>query len=400
MKGKFRILGRIGLGVLLACALMLAFIPAPVVADTTAVTNVWVEFPSCDEAGDLQGTLTYNAADTALLWRIHFKPTTALKRGVDTIVVQFYDGVDSTMGPTETQDTFDVEFGGNVGTASYYDVDPDGPGTTYGYIDCQTVSQAGYRVTVTTPVDIAAGQEAWLLIDDDSGMITSGGTNNTAPNTSPYKVKVHTSQDTTPVLSRGFHHGASQVTFSSIAVSPNTAGSSGQYTFTFTTTSGALAANTDTITCTFPYGTTLPSSISASNIIVYSGAGQDSTAYTCGADAVVDTDLRTAKVTVPHITSGAGCYVKFASTAGITNPTYAKDDYGEETATAQYRIAFIRTNDQQQDVALADSAGYEITESTATTLDFDYTAAPYLVTGLSDKYTMINMYSSILYLQV
>lgn len=399
MKGKFRILGRIGLGVFLVCALMLAFMPVAPVSAATAVEDVWVEFPSTDETGAIDATLYFNKAASVLLWRIHFTPTTTLKRGVDTIVVQFPDGQDSTMGPTETQDTFDVEFGGNVGTASYYDVDPDAAGTTYGYYDCQTVSQAGYRVTVTAPCDIAAGQGAWLIIDDDD-MITSGGANKTAPNTAAYKVKVYTSQDTTPVLSHGFYHGTSQVTFSSVAVSPSTAGSSGQYTFTFTTTSGSLAANTDTITCTFPYGTTVPSSISASNIIVYSGAGQDTTEYTCGADAVVDTNLRTAKVTVPHITSGAGCYVKFAAAAGITNPTYGKDDYGENDVDATTRIAFIRTNDQQQDVALADGSGYEITEKTATTLDFDYSAAPTSVTGLSDKYTMINMYSSRLYLQV
>jgi len=397
MKGKFRILGRIGLGVFMVCALMLAFMPVAPVSAVTAVEDVWVEFPSTDETGAIDATLYFNKAASVLLWRIHFTPTTALKRGVDTIVVQFYDGLDSTMGPTETQDTFDVEFGGNVSTATNYDIDPDAMGTDHGYYDCRTVSQAGYRVTVTTPCDIAAGQEAWLLIDDDD-MITSGGANKAAPNTAAYKVKVHTSQDTTPVLSHGFYHGTADVTFTSVAVSPNTAGSSGQYTFTFEPAS-ALTANADTITVTFPYGTTVPSTISASNIIVYDGTG--STEYTCGADAIVDTDLRTAKVTVPYGISGSGCYIKFAAAAGITNPTYGATDYGENDVDATNRIAFIRTSDEQLDIALAHGSGnYAITERPATTLDFDYSAAPTLVTGLSDKYTMINMYSSILYLQV
>jgi hypothetical protein len=397
MKGKFKLLGHIGLALFVVSALIL--VAAPVAQAATEVEDVWVEFPSTDESGTVQSTLTFNKAATVLLWRIHFTPTTALKRGVDTITIQFYDGQDSTMGPTSTQDTYDVEFGGSVTTASNYDVDPDGPGTTYGYYDAQTVSQAGYRVTVTTPVDIAAGQEAWLMIDDASGMITSGGPNNTTGNTAAYKVKVYTSQDTTPVLSKGFYHGSNDVTLTAISVSPSTAGSVGQYIFTFNP-AGTLSANTDTITVTFPYGTTVPSSMSASTVTVY-GATQEDT-YTCGADPVIDTDLRTVKVTVPNDISGSGCKITFATTANITNPTYGKGDYGEDDEDATNRIAFIRTNDEQLDAALdADSySGYTITEQSAATLDFDYSAAPYLVTGLSDKYTMINMYSSKLYLQV
>jgi hypothetical protein len=398
MKGKFKLLGHIGLALFMVFVLVLAVMPVAKVEAATAITKVWVEFPSTDETGAIDGTLYFNKADSLLLWRIHFKPTTTLKAGLDTITVQFYDGLDSTMGPTSTQDTYDVEIGSAASTATNYDIDPDGPGTTYGYYDCQTVAQGGYRVTVTTPCDIAAGSEAWLLIDDAADMITSGGANNTTGNTAAYKVKVHTSKDTTPVLSNGFYHGSNDVTFSSVEVSPSTAFSEAQYIFTFTPSDGyALVANTDTITVTFPYGTTVPSSMSASNISIYDGATE--AWYTCGTDPVIDTDLRTVRVTVPHAVTydaSVASKIKFASTAGIKNPTLAKTDYGENDVTATTRIGFIRTGKEQLDIALSDGSGYTIDETSASKLDFDYST----VTGYSDKYTMINMYSSILYLQV
>jgi len=396
MKGKFRILGRIGLGVFMVCALMLAFMPVAPVSAATAVTDVWVEFPAEDAAGVNPGT--YNVTGTQALYRIHFKATTALKRGVDKIVVQFPDGLDDTMGTVGS--TYDFTLGSGCNTGSNFDVmvDPYAGDKTYSdYHDCTAAAKGGYRVTVTTGVDIAAGQDAWLLIDDDDdpAMITGGAANTTA-----YKVKVNTSQDTTPVLSKGFYLGTSgdQVApgASGVTVSPSTAGSVGQYIFLWDNNSkGKLDANTDTITVTFPCGTTLPSSISASSVQVFG----DGTLSTCGLDPVVDTDLRTVRVTTPCdiATDDDDCYVKFLSTAGIVNPTYAKDGWGFTTRLEH--VGFIRTTEAAQDV-LCDSNGYTIDENVATTLDFDYTASPRAVTGLSDKYTMINMYSSILYLQV
>ncbi|MCK4723053.1 MAG: right-handed parallel beta-helix repeat-containing protein, partial [Dehalococcoidia bacterium] len=104
------------------------------------------------------------------------------------------------------------------------------------------------------------------------------------------------------------------------------------------------------------------------------------------------------KVTTPVLLDDAttDVAVKFLSTAGITNPTYGYSAWG--FTTVKSRVGFIRTTDAAQDV-VCDDDGYTIDESTATTLDFDFTASPTQVTGLSDKYTMINMYSSPLYLQ-
>jgi len=395
MKGKFRILGRIGLAVFMVCALMVAFMPVAPVSAATAVTEVWVEFPAEDAAGANPGK--YNVTGEEALYRIHFKATTALKRGVDQIVVQFPDGLDDTMGTVGS--TYAFTLGGACNTETNFDVMVDpyaAAGKTYlDYHECTAAAYGGKRVTLTIGVDIAAGQDAWLLIDDLDTMVTGGVANTTA-----YKVKVNTSQDTTPVLSKGFYLGDSgdQVNpgNSGVTVSPSTAGSVGQYIFAWDQNSkGVLNANTDTITCTFPCGTTLPSSISASSVQVYDGASWS----TCGLDPTVDTDLRTVRVTTPCdiATDTTTASVKFLSTAGIINPTYGNTGWG--FTTRKEHVGFIRTTEAAQDV-VCDDDGYTIDESSATTLDFDYTAAPRLVTGLSDKYTMINMYSSVLYLQV
>lgn len=390
MKGKFKLLGHIGLALFLVSALVLTL--APVAQAATAVTEVWVEFPAEDAAGANPGT--YNVTGTEALYRIHFKATTALVRDVDTITLQFPDGVDTSMGASGS--SYDFTLGAACSTAGNYDimVDPYAAGKTYlNYHDCVSASYGGYRLTVTIGVDIPAGTEAWLLIDDADTMVTGGNANTTA-----YKVKMHTSQDTTPVLSKGFYLGDSgdQVDpgSSAVSVSPSTAGSVAQYTFEWDNNStGALSANTDTITVTFPYGTTIPSSISASSVQVYNGSWS-----TCGQAPVVDTDLRTVRVTTPVTiaTDDADAAVRFLSTAGIQNPTFGYSAWG--FTTTKSRVGFIRTTDAAQDV-VCDDDGYTIDESTATTLDFDFSASPTQVTGLSDKYTMINMYSSPLYLQ-
>ena len=87
MKGKIRILGHIGLALLLLSALMLAL--APVAQAASSVSSVWMEFAA---AG--------NNINTNALYTIHFTTSSALSRGVDTITVIFPDGTDTTMGPT------------------------------------------------------------------------------------------------------------------------------------------------------------------------------------------------------------------------------------------------------------------------------------------------------------
>jgi len=389
MKGKIKLLGHIGLTLFLLSALMLTLAPIPVQAAATAVTSVWVEFPAEDAAGANPGT--YNIAAAVGLYRIHFKATTALVRGVDKIIVQFPDGVDTDMGPSTNAFTL----GSGCSTAGNFDimVDPYAAGKTYSdYYDCTAAAYGGYRLTVTIGVDIAAGSEVWLLIDDAASTVTGGATS-----TSAYKVRVHTSKDTTPVLSKGFYLGTAddKVTTSASSISPTSAGATNvEYTFTFTPATALVSA--DTITVTFPYGTTVPSSMAASGITVYDATADTGGWFTCGVAPTIDTDLRTVKVTVPHaIGTTAGAKVKFATTCGISNPTIAFASWG--ATNTKTRVGFINTSKDRQNTPLT---AYEVTYDAATKVDFDYTAAPDLVTGLSDKYTMINMYSSPLFLQV
>jgi hypothetical protein len=302
MKGKFKLLGRIGLALFVAFALMLALVPAVPVA-ASSVSSVWVEFA----AGG-------NDIDNPAQYIIHFTTGSALSRGVDTITVIFPDGTDSTMGPTTTQDSYDFELGSAVTTASNYSVDPTGDplGTGHGYVTCTAAATiAGYRLQVTTPVDIPASTAATLKI-------ASGATINTphvAANT--YKIKLATSQDTSFVLSSAFPVdntvlGAliSTATFPSSLV----AGSAAAYKWTFTV--GGTVAIGGTVTVQFPIGTYLPSTIDTSCVTVGNGS-EDPYASAVS----VDTAARTVTVTTQEALTTSGQILYISSTAGIKNPT-------------------------------------------------------------------------------
>ena len=108
MKAKFRILGHIGLGVFMVCALMLAFMPVAPVAAATEVTDVWVEFDDTNSRNSVG--LTTNE------YMIHFTPTTALARGTDWVTVTFPDG-SSAMGGSGTTYAFSI---GDSGVLDIY----------------------------------------------------------------------------------------------------------------------------------------------------------------------------------------------------------------------------------------------------------------------------------------
>ncbi len=146
MKGKLRIFGRAGLAVFLVSALMLMLLPAAAFA-ATAVTNVWAQFTT----GDFQTT------NTATDITIHFTPTTAMSRGVDTITVWFPDGT-TAMGP----DNFSLASA--VTTASYYDVDRDGEAST----SITAVSINAIRVTCRLACFIDSNSRGKCVGYDDS----------------------------------------------------------------------------------------------------------------------------------------------------------------------------------------------------------------------------------------
>ena len=367
MKGKFKILGHIGLVLFLVSALMLALMPVAKVEAATAVTNVWVQFT----------TSTYNKTNTASDFTIHFTPTTAMSRGVDTITVWFPDG-STDMGP----DNFDLSSA--VTTKTYYDVDPDGEVTTNSATDCTSaavLSTSGYRITVTTPVNLTAGTACSLQIEAAAGVKCADSTSHTQ-----YKIKVYTSKDTTPVLSDAFDIDATGINAVTVAVSPDTAGSAGQYTFSLDTTgtSDALGAGTDTVTFIFPYGTTIPSSISADQVSWSNDAGASWSTGTVV--PTINQKARMITCTTPialsvHATNNK---VRFSTGANIRNPT---------TATS-YTDCYVFTS--KDELQVLETSGYTIDSDTASKIGFDNDA----ISNYSDSAAIINCYSSALYVQV
>ena len=367
MKGKIKILGHIGLTLFLLSALMVTLVPATPVAAATAVTNVWVQFT----------TSTYNKTNTASDFTIHFTPATAMKRGVDTITVWFPDG-STDMGPAA------FSLATALTTKTFYDVDPDGEVVTNGATDCTSaavLSQSGYRITVTTPVNLVAGTACSLEIEAAALVKCANDTS-----LLPYKVKVYTSKDTTPVLSDAFYIDATGPTACVLALSPDTAGSAGQYTFTMTLPT-ALTAGTDTITIIFPYGTTMPSSISADQVSCQNDTGNWET---CTVTPTVNQKARMVTVTVStNLSNTTNQRVRISTAANIKNPTTVK-------GSPYYTDCYVFTS--KDELQFPEDSGYDVTAGTATKLGFNDDAYP--ASSYSDSATMINMYSSQLYVEV
>jgi parallel beta-helix repeat protein len=371
MKGKFKLLGHIGLALFLVSALVLAL--APVAQAATAVTEVWVEFPyttSSNEADDTDGSNVY---------LVHLKPTTALSRGVDTVTVTWPDGSATLCGTASSDRDF------TVGTLEYNDVQWS---TDYDTSLVTTASwtysrgnptSGGYRVQATAPIDVAAGADVWLKFDvdgDDELEADDAG--------SSYKVYVQTSQDTTPVLSSAFTLGSAVCTALTTSISPSSAGAASQYTFTFEPET-TLSSDTGTVTVKFPVGTVLPSSISASNVQFNDG----STGYTAtGSTPVVDQDRRTVTATasLELADDGSSKYMRILAGAGITNPAISSAN--------DYYCMILTSSDGQWFTA---SAAHEVTAGTATKVLVCNGEIGQTSTRYSDDATMINFYSDAIY---
>ena len=373
MKGKFRILGNIGLALFLAFALTLASVPLakPALA-ATAVTEVWVEFDDTNSRNSVG--LTANE------YIIHFKSTTALSRGVDEVTVTFPDGT-TAMGGNATTYAFsisaapaaaDLEFSTDYGTKAI--------GAATWVASTSAATYGGYRVKVRVPSNYAAGTDIWLKISSTN--ITSAAT---AADT--YKVKVSTTKDTTAVLSSTFTLGHATTVLTSVAgsVAPATAGASAQYIINFTPAT-SLTASSGTVTVRFPIGTTLPSSIAASNVYL----SADGSSYTAsGVTPTVDTDRRLVKVTTPiALNSGSARYVKFVSAAGIASPTIS-DDSGD------YYVGVRTSGDREWVVA---GSVHAITAGAPTKLVVANGEIGKPSDVYSDDATMINMLSSYIYI--
>ena len=283
MKGKFSSIWRLTLA--LALVLTLVLVMAAPVAASTAVTHVWAQLSS------------YTASATGVTYNVYFTTGAPLAAGVDTITVFF---------PVNTVPTDAVDV----------TVDPDGDAVaaTHGHA---TADVAGYRLTVTTPVDIALGSEVRL----DILTVTNPSTTDTN-----YTLKVYTSQETDLVASSTYRMGATSVTgVTVVATTTYIAGEGSVYTITFTKTTALVVG--DTITVVFPVGTGIPA-MAASAVTI------DGTVLT--AAPVIAGRFVTLTIPAAWTSAGTAATVVFLLTAGITNPTYASATaYGAKVYTSK-----------------------------------------------------------------
>jgi hypothetical protein len=140
----------------------------------------------------------------------------------------------------------------------------------------------------------------------------------------------------------------------SVDVDPLTAGTAAAYSIDFTTgAEGALVGGEDTITVTFPSGTTVPSSISTSRIQVNDTAPK---AVTCS------TSNRTVRITLNDsqaIEAGAAVTVDIASAANIKNPS-STGTYSLTVETSKEDAA-VESNDYE---IISKVSNFNVTPST------------------------------------
>jgi len=348
-------------------------------ADASSITNAWVE---------LSDATTLNSTSTALEYIIHFTTTTVLSGGIDTITVTFPDGTTDMAGEEGSGYAFTLP--GSI-AATNVAVDPDGAATTTtGYTDCYTAPDVGtYRVRLTVPEDIAAGASPYIKFETGANIQSASQDKTTAGVLCHYLVKVETSQNTTAVYSDYFYLGSSAVTSVDHLTgypTPSTVGSTAEIEFEFTVgASGALTAGSGTITVIFPAGTTVPAEASKNQVEVDAdGSGASFSLTACAVNPTCHPDSRTVTLTVSQaVANNANVYVYFREGFGLINPTTS-------AATAKVKV-YTSTEPKYAEAA----TGYAVTADSATKLGFANVSGAY-----SDDATLINMYSSTIYLQL
>jgi putative cell wall-binding protein len=218
------------------------------------------------------GAATPASANAIAQYAITFTATTALAAGVDTITI------DEPVGTTTPAIASDYEINGSL-------------------LLVNPVVVSGVSITLTTPVNIAAGST-----------VVVGAVNIGNPPMGPQTLSIQTSKDTTPATNTTPYQitaaAGSQVANVSAHPVPTSAGSVATYTVSFSATSGLPAG--DTLTLNGPTGTVFPLAIAD-----YTVNGSPVTATpTGGAGAVT--------IASP-VTIGAGGSVTVVA-KGVTNP--------------------------------------------------------------------------------
>jgi hypothetical protein len=377
--GKVKTIYRILVPVLVVLGMALSPFSVMETASASSVSNAWVE---------LSDDTALNSTSTALEYVVHFTATTALSGGKDTITIFFPNGTTDMAGDEGSGYAFTLPASIDK---DYVAVDPDGAlTTTTGYTDCYTDPDVGtYRVRLTVPEDIAAGASPYIKFETSANIQSASQSKTDTGALCFYRVKVETSQDTTPIYSEYFYLGSTAVSSVDHLTgypNPATVGNAAEYKFEFTVgSSGALTAGSGTITVIFPSGTTVPASASKSYVQVDADGSASTYSLTlCTVDPTCHSDSRTVTLTVPQsVANDANVYVYFASGFGLVNPT--------TSASAAKVKVFTSAEPKYAEAA----TGYAVTAGTATKLGFANVSGAY-----SDDATMVNMYSSTIYLQL
>ncbi len=176
------------------------------------------------------------------------------------------------------------------------------------------------QVEVTVPIDFANSASVSLAFLSGAGIVNPGSGN--------YTLQAHTSVEPSNVTSPSYSiaAGASStpLVVNSVSVTPDTVSRTAQYSINLTLGSlGALAANTGTITITWPSNTTVPASMLNTAVLV-NGAS--------AASVATHSANRQATVTAPNnLANSANVTLIFENSAGVVNPTSA----GNYTLQAQ-----------------------------------------------------------------
>jgi len=347
----------LGIGLTLALLASMLVMASPVAATATAVTDVYVDFICADTQNDISDNGTNE-------YLVHFKPTTALVRGVDYVTVSFPDGIGTTMGPAAF--TMGAVVATDATFATNFDTSFAG-GTWQASSGAATIN--GYRVKVKAPINVAAGADVWLAIDSGNIQTPSNVSN-------AWKVYVQTTKDTTRVLSSAFSTDDTVInhTNDAVVITPNTVGAAAEYKFVFQTGTAGAAS----VTVKLPVGCVLPSSMDVTEVLF---SLDNSSWFNATSTPVIDVDRRTVTAaTSLTLATGANNYMKIIQGAGVTNPTTAG-------AADQYRSMIKTTTDGQW---------LWMEEATAIVAD---TATKLAFTSTADNATILNAVTLVMELQ-
>jgi hypothetical protein len=202
-------------------------------------------------------------------------------------------------------------------------------------VQATTVVNAGTTETITTPVAVGNSSPVQLVIN-----------NATNPAAGSYSAQLSTSQDQVPVNSNSYTIGAAATspTLSGPTLTNSAAGATSNYNAIQLTASstGALAANSSTITLTGPTGTVFP--LAASDYTVDNGSGaiastvmptQTATNNVTFTTPVAVANNGTATIVAANVKNPTttGTYHLQANTSSDTAPTTSSTPYSISAAT-------------------------------------------------------------------